>query len=232
MHAFKPYASGSKGNLYTITDGDEYLIIEAGLTYKEMQKDLEFNFHEVKGLLISHSHKDHCKGVEAILKIGIEVYMTEATRAELDVVHHRINIIEPFKQFTIGEWRVLPFPLEHDVENMGFLIQDKNGLRTLYATDTYYIEYKFQDIHIMAVECNYSNAIIKENVKNGRLHGALMNRIRKSHFSLENYLKFIEANDINAVREIWLLHLSDSNSNAKEFVDAVQKVTGKPVYIA
>lgn len=43
---------------------------------------------------------------------------------------------------------------------------------------------------------------------------------------------FLKANDLRHVQEIWLLHLSDGNSDADRFKREIQELTGKPVYIA
>lgn len=53
----------------------------------------------------------------------------------------------------------------------------------------------------------------------------------KSHFSLENIKKFLLANGLSRVQEIWLLHLSDGNSDAERFKREIQSLTGKPTYI-
>jgi phosphoribosyl 1,2-cyclic phosphodiesterase len=57
-------------------------------------------------------------------------------------------------------------------------------------------------------------------------------RLLRSHFSLENVLEFLRANDMSKVQEIYLLHLSDNNSDEAMFKRRVQEVTGKPVYVA
>jgi len=43
--------------------------------------------------------------------------------------------------------------------------------------------------------------------------------------------KFLQANDLSRVQEIWLLHLSDGNSNSERFKREVKEISGKPVYI-
>ena len=82
------------------------------------------------------------------------------------------------------------------------------------------------------IECNYALDILNENVKNGRIGAFLKNRVLKSHFSLENVKEFIKATDLSELKEVWLLHLSDSNSNAERFKKEIQAITGTPVYIA
>ena len=60
----------------------------------------------------------------------------------------------------------------------------------------------------------------------------LADRLVKSHFSIENLLAFFRANDLSAVKEIWLIHLSKDNANRETFRQAVERETGKMVFVA
>jgi phosphoribosyl 1,2-cyclic phosphodiesterase len=82
------------------------------------------------------------------------------------------------------------------------------------------------------IEANYCMDILKRNVEAGLVPKKLKSRILKSHFSLENVKEFLKANDLSKVQEIWLLHLSNGNSDAERFKREVMELTGKPVYIA
>jgi len=117
-------------------------------------------------------------------------------------------------------------------EPLAFLLANQDGERLLYATDTYFIRYRFQGLTHILIEANYSLDILKRNVEAGTVDKALKNRILKSHFSLENVKQFLKANDMSKVQEIWLLHLSDGNSDAERFKREVMELTGKPTYIA
>jgi phosphoribosyl 1,2-cyclic phosphodiesterase len=176
---------------------------------------------------------DHSKAVKEIMRAGIDCYMSQGTAEALGLFGHRINIIKAKQQFRIGTWTILPFETQHDAaEPLGFLLANQDGDKLLYATDTYYIRYRFQGLTHIAVECNYSLDILRTNVANGSVEPALKSRILKSHFSLENVKKFLQANDLSRVQEIRLLHLSDGNSDAERFKREVMELTGKPTYIA
>lgn len=227
------YASGSKGNCYRVTDGSTPLLLECGIPYKEIQRKLEFKMSDIVGCLVTHEHKDHCKTVKDMMKAGIDCYMSKGTAEALNVSGHRIHIVESKQQFRIGTWTVLPFNTQHDaVEPLGFLMANKAGEKLLYATDTYYIRYKFSGLTHIMVECNYSLDILQRNVESGHLDKALKKRLLKSHFSLEHVKEFLRANDLTKVQEIWLIHLSDSNSDAERFKQEIQELTGKVVFVA
>lgn len=225
-------ASGSRGNCYRITDGSTPLLLECGIPYKEIQRGLDFQVSEIAGCLISHEHQDHCKSVKDMLKAGIDCYMSQGTKEALAADGHRIKTIKAKKQLDIASWSVLPFETQHDAaEPMGFLMGTLDGDKLLYATDTYYVRYKFVGLTHIMVECNFSRDILKANVANGLVPVELKNRLLQSHFSLENVKEFLKANDLSKVKEIWLLHLSDENSDADRFKREIQELTGKMVFV-
>lgn len=233
MIQIAPFASGSKGNCYRVTDGRTPLLLECGIRYKDIQRVLNFKVSGIAGCLITHEHKDHCKAIKDIMKAGIDCYMSQGTAEALGVSGHRSHIIKPKKQFRIGTWMILPFETEHDAaEPLGFLLANQLGGKLLYVTDSYYCRYRFKGLTHIMVECNYSADILTENVGAGLVPKELKSRILKSHFSLENVKEFLKANDISRIREIWLIHLSDGNSNAERFKREIQELTGKMVFIA
>lgn len=231
---FEPFASSSSGNCYrVIGSSSSSLLIEAGISFKEIRQALNFRLSKIDGCLVSHEHQDHAKAVKDLLSAGVDVYMSEGTRDALGLKHHRIRIIEAYKQFKIEEFTILPFAVQHDAnEPLGFLIQDSSGEKLLFATDTYYIRHFFRGLTIIAVECNYSEKILRENILKGEVPAVLRKRLERSHFSFENYKDFIRANDMSTVREIWLIHLSTTNGDAELFQREIQQISGKPVYIA
>jgi phosphoribosyl 1,2-cyclic phosphodiesterase len=224
MIKITPFASGSTGNCYRITDGRTPLLLECGIKYKDIQKGCGFRLTEIKACLISHEHQDHCKAAKDLMKAGIDCYMSQGTAEALGVSGHRVNIIKAKQQFRLGAWTILPFETQHDVaEPLGFLLANQDGEKLLYATDTYFIRHRFQGLTHIMVECNYSLDILRANVEAGSVPATLKNRLLKSHFSLENVKEFLKANDLGKVQEIWLLHMSDRNSDSERFKREVQE---------
>jgi phosphoribosyl 1,2-cyclic phosphodiesterase len=225
-------ASSSKGNCYHITDGSTPILLECGIRFKDIQKQLNFKTSDLEGCLVTHEHKDHCAGLQDVLKAGINCYMSAGTAEAIGIKHHRIKTVEAKKQFTIGTWTILPFDVQHDVsEPYGFLLMNKQGEKLLFATDTYYIRYRFLGLTHIMIECNYSIKILNENIAAGRVPRVMKKRLLRSHFSLENVKDFLSANDLSKVQEIWLLHLSDNNSDARLFKREIMELTGKMVYV-
>lgn len=233
MIEIKVLASSSRGNCYYATDGVTPLLLECGISWKAIQQGLDFQTAELQGCLITHEHKDHCKALADVMKAGIDCYMSAGTVKALGIDGHRIKTIKTQEQFDIGSWTILPFETQHDGEEpIGFLLANKEGDKLLFATDTYYIKYRFQGLTHIMLECNHSYDILDKNVESGALPLAMKNRLIQSHFSLENVKEFFKANDLSKVKEIYLLHLSDGNSDADRFKREIQQLTGKVVYVA
>lgn len=229
MLSIKSLASGSSGNLYRVNDGNTALLLEAGIKLRDIRKGLDFKLSQIAGCLISHEHQDHCRAVASMMRMGIDIYLSQGTLDALGLNGHRINIIKARKQFNIGGWAALPFEIQHDAnEPLGFLLASGEH-KVLYATDTAYLKYRFNGLSHIAIECNYSERILS---RNRGIASLLRQSIIRNHFSLENVKEFLKANDLSKVREIYLLHLSDANSDAEMFKREIQGLTGKPTFIA
>ena len=229
MISFETFASSSAGNLYRVTSPEgSPLLLECGIPIKKILKALKHRLHDIAGVLLSHEHMDHAKSTQNLLNYGVDVYCSKGTADALGITgHHRVHIIEALKQFSIGPWIILPFEAKHDAaEPLGFLIQ--NGkYKLLFCADSFYIKHRFAGLTHIAVECNYSRKTLNKDLPLPQ-----KKRLFKSHMSLETLMDALAANDLSAVREIHLLHLSDDNSDEEMFKDAVQANTGIPVYVA
>lgn len=221
-------ASGSSGNAYVVEGGRYRLLIECGISAKEIAKRSGFvNFDAV---FVSHDHKDHSKSVKEMLTFGIPVYMPPEMSAQYQ--HHNAISLKDKGQFLIshnGDCDIFTFELHHDVQTFGFMVK-VNGERLVYVTDTLYCHYKFPKVTHWMVECNMSRDILDESVAAGIVHPKLRDRIVSNHMDLNTVKEMLLANDLSYTQEIWLLHLSNDNSDAERFRREVAEITGKVVY--
>ena len=234
----KVIGSGSSGNCYRISDGETALLLEAGLPIKKIKEGCDFDMASIAGCLITHEHGDHCKAVNDVMAVGIDVYMTKGTSVALNgnAYNHRLHLLDEsvisengtinYFSDQIMTFIILPFAVHHDAaQPVGYLIRSTlSGEKLLFVTDTYYIDYHFNELTHIMIEANYSNEALKDAEKK--------NRLRRSHMSIENCIEMLKANDLSHVKEIWLLHLSASNGDAEDFKRQVQAETGCEVYIA
>jgi len=72
-------ASGSAGNCYCVSDGSTSLLLECGISVKQIRRGLGFGLTNVAACLVSHEHQDHAKAVADVLRAGVEVYTSPGT---------------------------------------------------------------------------------------------------------------------------------------------------------
>lgn len=232
---FISLASSSRGNAYLLqSEGATPILLEAGLPIGRLRDKLRehrVSLSDLAGCLISHEHQDHAKAVKDLLKIGVDCYMSPQTAHALMVYkHHRIISLGPGMKQEIQQWRILPFLLHHDaVGPLGFLIgHDDDHL--LFIPDTAFVENRFDGITSIAVECNNISEILSKNIIEGYIPAIVGKRIRRNHMSLENLISMLRANDLTRCRAIYLMHLSDGNSDERRMRQEIQMATGIPTY--
>ena len=208
----KVLASGSEANSYILENEHEALVIEAGVPFKELVKHVEPR--KIVACVVSHEHQDHAKYVDGYVKLGIKV------------------IINSVVWFKFGGFEVRSYDNYHNVPCKGFVISHKDFGKLIFATDTGYIKYNFKAVNHWLIECNYSEELLTKSVKAGIVNPVLADRIVKDHMSIETCKTFFERNNLSKTRSITLIHLSNNNSDAKQFQNVIHNQTGKDVYIA
>lgn len=226
--------SSSAGNGYILEASNQALLIECGCPIKSVKEALNFNISNIVGALVSHSHGDHSKYVSQYVASGIKVYASSETVKGFKGVDEwwSDRAIEAGKMFQVGNFKVIPFEVKHDVPCLGFFIDHPESGRILFATDTHYIPNTFRGLNQVLIECNYEQDILNENLWNGTVDNLRYERTQRSHMSLETCIEALKANDLKLVRNIALIHLSPQNSNAETFQKKVIEATGKTVHIA
>jgi phosphoribosyl 1,2-cyclic phosphodiesterase len=102
MVQFTVLASGSKGNSTVVSGGRTRILLDAGLSCRELFRRMKLageDPHTLDAIIITHEHQDHVNGVSVTArKLGIPVYFTEAT--------HRawMRWLSPRRQMTYAQW--------------------------------------------------------------------------------------------------------------------------------
>lgn len=230
--------TGSSGNCYKVKIGKATLLLECGLPFKVIQKKLNFKISEVDACLVTHEHMDHAKAVKDLMKAGVDCYMTKGTAEALGVSGHRLNTFykSPDRRWQynykiLKDLIILPFEAVHDVaEPVSYFIKTKDDKESLvFVTDTAYLKYKIPECDVLMIECNYVNSVIDEKVRQGKIDLNLRNRIVKNHLSLESLVEALKSAYLFKLKKIYLLHLSDGNSDEELIKKTVQEATGVEV---
>ena len=227
--------SSSSGNSYLLqsTTG-EVLALEAGIRFDKVKQAVNFKIDNIVGCCITHEHGDHAKYAKDFIDAYIPVYMSSGTCEALHLSPESCaHCAQPFTELRIGSFRVIPFPVQHDAaEPFGWLIQHPECGNVLFATDTYYIKYRFPKLSNILIECNYRLDLLQHNVQRRSIDHTRYARTIESHMSYETCLSTLLANNLSKVNNIVLIHLSADNSNEREFTNGIAKATCKNVIAA
>ncbi|MBR1376358.1 MAG: MBL fold metallo-hydrolase [Bacilli bacterium] len=140
-------ASGSKGNSTIIETDTHKILIDVGITCKDLEKRLNeigINILDIDTLLITHSHSDHVKGLMTFYKkVKPTIYMSDKTYNELDILD--LDYISITPDFNIDDIDITTISMSHDVDCHGYIIEYQ-GKSIVYITDTGYINEKYYEV--------------------------------------------------------------------------------------
>lgn len=232
--------SSSQGNAYALEGRKEILLIEAGCRMALVNQAINWQIGKVVGCVISHEHGDHMGHVKEYSGLGFPIYAPpEAAKKNWAkdqwMNPTRVHTAEcvdgiPAESIRLGEFLISPFDVPHDgTQCFGYEIQHPELGNLVFLTDFQYCPYTFRNhnLHHILVEANYSRDCLNLDQPN-------VQHVLEGHAELTTTVGFVRENATDSLRNVVLLHLSDSNSNEKDFVEAVQKVvpTGVSVHVA
>ena len=124
----KTLASGSKGNAYLVYDGTTMLLLECGISIREIMKRSNYSLSRVDACLVTHEHGDHAKAAQDILFRGIPLYCSAGTAASLNITNCpgcRAEL-RHLQETKVGTMLIQPLSVYHDAEEpLGWMIESK-----------------------------------------------------------------------------------------------------------
>jgi phosphoribosyl 1,2-cyclic phosphodiesterase len=226
--------SGSNGNCYYIANSREAVLVDVGLSCREIVRRMNrlgLSIDKVKAIFISHEHTDHIKGLEVTSrKYKIPVYITKATlkNSGLKIEKELIRSFESHKSVSIGELSVLPFPKFHDAADpFSFLVSGNNvnvGVFTDIGSSCDHLKKHFKMCHAAFLESNYDH----EMLMNGHYPEYLKRRISgdKGHLSNDQALDLFLKHKADHLSLVLLSHLSKENNDPRLAKDLFTKHAG------
>lgn len=223
-------ASGSKGNCTIVLCNDTNLIIDMGISYLTLKNSLEENslsFDNFNGILITHCHKDHTKGLSSLIKkTNIPVYIPEKMYDSIKeyVPYPRCIIIDD--EFYINDVKINLLHTSHDAPcSVGFIIRN-NDKSLVYITDTGYINRKIlnnivgKDCYI--IESNHDEVMLMD----GPYPRFLKERVisDKGHLSNITTAKYLKKIVGKNTKNIILAHRSETNNTEEKILEAINNV--------
>ena len=205
MNSLMVVGTGSTGNGYLLTCGNETLLIECGKRFRDVKIALNFNIRGIVGAITTHIHGDHYKFAHEYEQTGITVWTP-----------WKDENLRQVKRF--GGFKVSSFECQHNVPCVGYLIEHReSGLKMLYASDTQYVKYVFKDLTAILIETNYSDEFVNREEAKYR-------HVIEGHLSIETAIECIKANMTEKLKSIILCHLSAGNSDPIAFKESVKAI--------
>lgn len=227
---FTVLGSGSTGNAVLINAGNTRVLVDAGLSAKEILRRLAAvgeDFSNLDAVLLTHEHSDHAGGLRVLLKtVSCPVFISGETRdaylrdtkrndneavKRADVIKNRTVEIDSGKDFRIGEIDFHPFSVPHDaVDNFGF-VAEYRGVKVATVMDfgcmTTLIKEKLMRCDGIVIESNHSRDMLRAcAIYSWDLKQRIMSRT--GHLSNEDLCEWLTNEFDGSARHIILAHLS------------------------
>jgi phosphoribosyl 1,2-cyclic phosphodiesterase len=234
MLNFCSLSSGSSGNCYYIGNGFHGILIDAGISPSSIRrflKNMNIPMHSIMGVLITHNHTDHIRGLEVLTrKNNLPAFTTKRIWESILTPQKRISrdcIREiPLQQeFHLAGFDIEAFPVSHDApETIGFRISHENKIITI-ATDLGHICQTaapyIKEANLLVIESNYDEQMLV----NGRYPYFLKTRIKSDHGHLGNHQtsEFLADAINDKLSHICLAHLSKNNNTPDKALETLQQ---------
>lgn len=220
---FISLSSGSSGNCYYLGNGQHGILIDAGISASAIRKFLkmaEISLSSIIGILVTHNHTDHTRGLEQLIRKNcLPAYTSVNVRKSIlfpksGISPESVREIPLEQEFRLAGFDIIAFPVSHDApETIGFHIGSGNKKVTL-ATDLGYICNKaahyIRKANLLVIESNYD----EEMLLNGKYPSFLKKRISSDCGHLGNLQtsSFLADNINDNLTHICLAHLSAKNN--------------------
>lgn len=213
-------ASGSKGNSVYVESRETRLLIDAGLSARELKSRLALigaDGEALDALLVTHEHGDHCRGLGPMARsCRLPVFVHADTRQALPAPG-RLDDLREFDGDAAFTWRDLkidPFPLTHDaVAPVGYTIETaegKIGIATDLGIATRLVAERLKGCRVLVLEANHD----EEMLRDGPYPWPLKQRIRSNHGHLSNTAsaQLLQGLLWEGLEAVFLAHLSETNN--------------------
>lgn len=230
-----PLYSGSSGNMYLIKSPKSTVIVDIGVSFKNLNESLEkldISLSDVSALLITHEHSDHTKGLFTFInKTDIPIFLTSGTwnylyKNNSVKLKKEPNIFEvkPEKSFSIEDISITPFRTSHDaVDSVGYTFSCKDNSITI-ATDLGYVSddvlRHLEDSDLNVIEANYDENLLMY----GPYTYPLKRRIKSNigHLSNDDSADTILKLADSGKRDFILGHISKNNNDPEQALYTVK----------
>lgn len=224
MH-YAALASGSKGNCHALSAGGTTLLVDAGVSLRQIRDRLEAvggDAETVGGLALTHEHSDHIAALGVILRrTDWAILATADTRAAAERAQGIEIPARRWVQVTAGRatrwegWRILPFALPHDAADPVAYRVEAGGAACAIITDlghpTALVADHAQDLDLLVLEANHDVDMLREGDYPPQLKARILSRV--GHLSNAAMAELLARICSPRLKQVVLAHLSESNNH-------------------
>ena len=227
-------ASGSNGNAIFVSDGATSVLIDAGLSGREIERRLALRGIKAQSLdaiMVSHEHTDHIQGVGVLARRHkLPVYISHPT---MQAASARIKTLptsvcfECGVAFQLNTLLIHPFAVSHDVcDPAGFTISS-NGSKIGIATDlgiaTALVKEHLKGCVMLVLEANHDPTMLMQGPYPWPLKQRVSSRV--GHLSNEATRDLLGEIQSDRLEHVILAHLSETNNTPEKALDVVSRAT-------
>ena len=213
-------ASGSNGNCYYIGNKEEAVLIDAGLSFKQIlnrMAERSLDPKKIKALFITHEHGDHVRGARVMgKKLDIPVYMTEGTfKASFHTCKPISYLaIQNNVPVAVGAFTIFPVGKNHDAaEPTSFRVAYQNtsvGVFTDIGSPCDNVKHHLNQCHALFLETNYDEQMLKEGPYPFYLKARIESTV--GHLSNAQAYELLKVHAHPSLQCVFLSHLSKENN--------------------
>ncbi len=226
MLKFCVLASGSSGNCALVATERTRILVDAGLSVRELTRrlaEIGESLETLDAVVITHEHSDHVSGLCRLLrarrrtKRPLPAYLTRLTAPVIDWEECEpvLQTFQAGSSFRVGDIEVDSFTIPHDARDpVGFCFRAE-GVKIAIATDLGYIpdsiKFHLRGVHMLLLESNHD----LEMLKVGPYPWSVKQRVmgRNGHLSNAVVCEYLASEFASSVQALILGHLSDQNNH-------------------
>jgi phosphoribosyl 1,2-cyclic phosphodiesterase len=209
--------SGSSGNSVIVSSGGTTLLVDMGFSCRKIKSavaDFGVDAQDISGVLITHDHSDHYKGLETFHKKYPEVPLyANGNTADAICVYTKIEdwmIFETAEEFSIGSFNITSFSISHDAADpVGYLIDD-GASRLFIGTDlgvvTLPVKVAFSQSDFAILESNHDPELLMQSDRAFSLKQRISGR--SGHLSNREAANLFRETNPKDLKTLLLAHLS------------------------
>lgn len=222
MKGICPLSSGSGGNLIFVGSTNTKLLFDVGLSLKKINEklaEIDLQLSDIDGIVISHEHSDHIKGLEQIAKhTSIPVLCNgDTAKAICETIDSRPNfkIFSTGEPFTFGDITIHPFSIQHDtLDPVAFSLSFdciKVGICTDLGFASNLVAHHLKDCDYLFIEANHEEAMVHACARPLLYKKRVLGR--QGHLSNRACAELIEKIHHGGLKHVYLAHLSSECNN-------------------